>query len=104
MTNQNAVNSGCGFQCEEVGFQDEKKLDKTLELLRLQKRGTGGVDTAVDDGVYDVSNNDRLGFSEVELVQFVVTGVNLLIEMEKLAEKGKPYDNLIPKQQVGAKN
>merc|ERR1711922_72106 len=26
--------------------KDEKKLDKVLELLRLQKRGTGGVDTA----------------------------------------------------------
>ena len=72
-----------------------------MELLRLQKRGTGGVDTAADDGVYDVSNADRLGFSEVELVQFVVDGVNLLIEMEKLAEQGKSYDNLIPKERVG---
>jgi len=80
--------------------KDEKKLDKIMDLLRLQKRGTGGVDTAADNGVYDVSNADRLGFSEVELVQFVVTGVNLLIEMEKLAEKGKQYDSLIPKKKV----
>jgi len=83
--------------------QDEKKMDKIMDLLRLQKRGTGGVDTAADDGVYDVSNADRLGFSEVELCQFVVDGVNLLIEMEKRAEEGKSYDDLIPKEKVGGK-
>ena len=78
-------------------------MDKIMELLRLQKRGTGGVDTDADDGVYDVSNADRLGFSEVELVQFVVDGVNLLIEMEKKLEKGQSIDSLIPKKKVGGK-
>merc|ERR1712243_87560 len=67
--------------------KDEKKLDKVLDLLRLQKRGTGGVDTASSDGI---------GYSEVELLQFVCDGVGLLIEMEKLAAEGKPYDALIP--------
>lgn len=83
--------------------KNEKKLDSILELLRLQKRGTGGVDTASVGGVYDVSNADRLGFSEVELCQFVVSGVNLLIEMEKTLEKGKPIDDMIPKKKVGGK-
>merc|ERR1711970_546514 len=76
--------------------KDEKKLDKVLDLLRLQKRGTGGVDTASSDGSYDVSNADRIGYSEVDLLQFVCDGVGLLIEMEKLAAEGKPYDALIP--------
>merc|ERR1712240_325584 len=76
--------------------KDEKKLDKVLDLLRLQKRGTGGVDTASSDGTYDVSNADRIGYSEVELLQFVCDGVALLIEMEKLAADGKSYDALIP--------
>merc|ERR1712043_70761 len=79
------------------------KDEKIMDMLRLQKRGTGGVDTAADDGVYDVSNADRLGFSEVELCRFVVDGVNLLIEMEKRAEEGKSYDDLIPKEKVGGK-
>ena len=35
------------------------KFNKVLELLRLQKRGTGGVDTAATDGVFDISNSDR---------------------------------------------
>ena len=69
-----------------------------LKNLRLQKRGTGGVDTAAVGGTFDISNADRLGFSEVELVQFVVDGVNLLVTMEKELEKGKPIDGLMPEK------
>ena len=74
------------------------KFDDILTTLRLQKRGTGGVDTAAEGGTYDISNADRLGFSEVELVQGVIDGVNLLIEMEKRLEKGGNIDDLIPAQ------
>lgn len=73
-----------------------EKFDAILKTLRLQKRGTGGVDTAADGGTFDISNADRLGFSEVELVQGVVDGVNLLVEMEKKLEKGEAIDSLIP--------
>ena len=66
--------------------------------LFLKKRGTGGVDTAAEGGIFDISNADRLGFSEVELVQGVIDGVNLLIEMEKCLEKGDKIDHLIPAQ------
>ena len=34
---------------------------------------------------------------QVELVQTVVDGVNLIVEMEKTLEKGKSIDHLIPK-------
>merc|ERR1719265_2205731 len=44
--------------------------------LRLQSRGTGGVDTASTGGIFDISNADRLGFSEVQLVQMVIDGVD----------------------------
>jgi len=76
--------------------KDEKKLDSILDLMRLQKRGTGGVDTAATGGTYDISNADRLGYGEVQLVQWVVDGVNKLIEMEKRLEKGEKIDDLIP--------
>merc|ERR1712119_54913 len=66
-----------------------KEYDVILQKMRLQKRGTGGVDTAADDGTFDVSNADRIGFSEVELVQMVVDGVEFMIEMEKKLEKGE---------------
>ncbi|XP_046860516.1 creatine kinase, testis isozyme-like [Xenia sp. Carnegie-2017] len=76
--------------------KDEKRLDEILKKLRLQKRGTGGVDTASVGGVYDISNADRIGFSEVELVQAVIDGVKLLVEMEKKLEKDESIDALIP--------
>ena len=57
--------------------------------------GTGGVDTASEGGVYDISNTDRLGSSEVEQVQKVIDGVTLLIEMEKALEAGKSIQDLM---------
>ena len=41
------------------------RFDEILDTLRLQKRGTGGVDTASVGGIFDISNSDRLGKSEV---------------------------------------
>ena len=73
-----------------------EKFPEVLKPLRLQKLGTGGVDTAAVGGVFDVPNTDRLGFSEVELVQMVVDGVKLLIEMEQRLEQGQAIDDLVP--------
>lgn len=73
------------------------KFSLILSSMRLQRRGTRGVDTAVIGDVIDISNADRLGKSEVELVQAVVDGMELLIEMEKALEEGKSIDQLIPK-------
>ena len=56
----------------------------------------GGVDTAAEGGIFDISNLDRLGFSEVELVQRVIDGVNLLIMMEKRLETNRPINDLLP--------
>jgi len=72
------------------------QFENCLKKLRLQKRGTGGVDTAASGGIFDISNADRLGFSELELVQRVVDGVNLFVEMEKRLEKGKSINDLLP--------
>ncbi|KAJ4918325.1 hypothetical protein JOQ06_000712 [Pogonophryne albipinna] len=75
-----------------------EKFEEILKRLRLQKRGTGGVDTAAVGGVFDISNADRLGFSEVQLVQLVVDGVQLLVQMEKQLEAGGELDDLMPEQ------
>ena len=75
----------------------DKRFDNILEAQRLQKRGTGGVDTQATGGTFDISNSDRLGFSEVQLVQSVIDGVNNLIEMEKALEKGNKIDDQISK-------
>ena len=56
----------------------------------------GGVDTAAVGSIFDISNSDRLGVSEVELVQLVVDGVNRLIKIEKRLEKNQRFDDLVP--------
>ena len=43
----------------------DKRFPEIIKSLCLQKRGTGGVDTAATGGIYDISNSDRLGKSEV---------------------------------------
>ena len=58
----------------------------------------GGVDTAAVGGLYDMSNADRLGFSEVQLAQFVIDGVNKLIELEQCLEKNGKIDSMIPQE------
>lgn len=45
----------------------DPRFDEILDTLRLQKRGTGGVDTASVGGVFDISNSERLGKSEVNM-------------------------------------
>jgi len=77
----------------------DKRFDNILEAYRLQKRGTGGVDTAATGGTFDISNLDRLGHSEVQLVQQVIDGVNNLVEMEKALESGRSIEKLLPKLQ-----
>jgi len=70
-----------------------------LDKLRLQKRGAGGVDCAAEGGLFDISNADRLGFSEVELVNMLIAGVNYLVSMEKMMEAGESIDGEVDKLQ-----
>uniref|UniRef100_A0A671NAX2 creatine kinase n=1 Tax=Sinocyclocheilus anshuiensis TaxID=1608454 RepID=A0A671NAX2_9TELE len=87
-----------GVHVKLPNLSKHEKFSEILKRLRLQKRGTGGVDTAAVGGVFDISNADRLGFSEVELVQMVVDGVKLLVEMEKRLEAGQSINDLMPEQ------
>ncbi|XP_013381734.1 creatine kinase U-type, mitochondrial isoform X2 [Lingula anatina] len=75
----------------------DPRFEDILTRMKLQKRGTGGVDTAAVGGTFDISNADRLGKSEVELVQLLIDGVNLLITMEKALEKRQSIEKYIPK-------
>lgn len=87
----------CGVHVKLPLLGKEPRFGEILEKLRLQKRGTGGVDTEATGGTFDISNLDRLGKSEVQLVQQVIDGVNLLIAMEKKLERHQNISSLIPK-------
>ena len=45
--------------------------------------GTGGEHTETKDGIYDISNKQRLGLTEDEAVKTMVRGVDILVYMEK---------------------
>lgn len=56
------------------------KMKARCEELRLQPRGTRG-ETGGDTGdMFDISNKHRLGWTEVELVQTMIDGVNALLK------------------------
>jgi len=57
---------------------------KWCDDRKLQARGSGGfASKAADDGIRDVSNVDRMGKDEVELVNEMIKGVTDLINWEK---------------------
>merc|ERR1712088_1144383 len=56
------------------------ELQKRCEELHLQPRGTRGESGGQTGHTYDISNKHRLGYSEVELVQKMIDGVNKLWE------------------------
>merc|ERR550534_2723679 len=68
------------------GRKDFKNL---LGRMGLQARGTGGVDSASTGGTWDISNADRLGKSEIELVNIFIEGVAQIIRWDQALEKGE---------------
>merc|ERR1712142_976405 len=63
------------------------ELKKRCEELQLQPRGTRGESGGQTGFTYDISNKHRLGYSEVELVQKMIDGVNKLWEEDKKFQK-----------------
>uniref|UniRef100_A0A3Q2Y3W7 creatine kinase n=1 Tax=Hippocampus comes TaxID=109280 RepID=A0A3Q2Y3W7_HIPCM len=86
-----------GVHVKLPNLSKRPEFEEVLKRLRLEKR-TGGVDTEADSEVLDISNTDRLGFTEVQLVQVVVDGVKVLVEMEKRLEMEEGIDDLMPVQ------
>merc|ERR1719456_1065329 len=64
--------------------------------LRLQARGGAGVDSGSSGGIWDISNADRLGVSEVELVNLMIEGCAELIKIEETLGSGVPPYKYMP--------
>merc|ERR1712070_916590 len=65
----------------------EANFKSWLAERKLQARGSGGfASAAADDGIRDVSNVDRMGKDEVQLVNEMIQGVKDLIVWEKELE------------------
>ena len=71
-------------------------LEEFCLKMRMQCRGTGGEHTAAgSDGKVDISNVERIGKTEVELVQIMVDGVVTLIDLDKKAAAGEDIKPLV---------
>merc|ERR1712076_50086 len=64
------------------------RLKARCEELHLQPRGTRGESGGQTGNTYDISNKHRLGYSEVELVQKMIDGVNTLWKEDKAMAGG----------------
>jgi len=94
------TNLGTGVRCSVhvriPCLAKDERCKAIMGALRLQMRGTSGEFTEGVGGVYDISNLDRLGTSEVQQVQCVIDGVTTIINMEKKLEKEEAIDDLLP--------
>jgi creatine kinase len=63
-------------------------LEKVCDAFDLQPRGSAGEHSAAKGGKWDISNKQRIGFSEVQLVQKMIDGVSKVIEIEEQIAAG----------------
>merc|ERR1719325_538803 len=88
-------NLGTGMRCGTMvrlpnvsGRADWKKL---IGSMRLQARGKGGVDSDSKGGVWDISNADRIGKGEIDLVNILIEGAAQLVKWETMYDAGRGF-------------
>merc|ERR1719254_104855 len=69
-------------------FSARPDFKDILKKMKLQARGTAGVGSASTGGTWDISNADRLGKSETQLVNIFIEGVAQIIQWEQKLEAG----------------
>jgi len=78
-------------------FSARADFKAVMGKMGLQARGTGGVDSASKGGTWDISNADRLGKSEVQLVNIFIEGVAQIIRWEQALEKDEDIEEAVGK-------
>ena len=88
------VDQGHDSVCFAELNKDPHKLEEICSGFDLQPRGSSGEHSAAVGGKWDISNKQRIGFSEVQLVQKMIDGVAKLIAIEQklAAESGNAAD------------
>ncbi len=79
---------------ESENHEDKQLLEEVCAAYDLQPRGSAGEHSAAVGAKFDVSNKQRLGLSEVQLVQKMIDGVSKVITYEKLLSEGTPPADL----------
>jgi len=78
-------------------FSSRADFREVMGRMGLQARGTAGVDSASTGGTWDISNADRLGKSEIDLVNIFIEGVAQIIRWEQALERGESIDAEVAK-------
>merc|ERR1711912_114103 len=81
------LRAGTMVMLPKLSARDDWKA--ICKSLGLQARGTGGVDSASTGGTWDVSNADRIGQGEVDLVNKLIEGAAQLVKWEAALDAGK---------------
>lgn len=81
------LRAGCMVELKKLSASEYWK--PLLKKFRLQSRGTAGVDSASTGGTWDVSNADRIGKGEVDLVNALIEGLAQFVKWENMMETGE---------------
>merc|ERR1711924_366718 len=85
-------NLGTGLRAGTMGMLPKLSAREDFKPLcgamGLQTRGMGGVDSASTGGTWDISNADRVGKWEVDLVNILIEGAAQLVKWETALEAG----------------
>merc|ERR1711967_48418 len=84
------LRAGTMVKLPKVSARDDWK--NLCKVMGLQARGTGGVDSANTGGTWDVSNADRIGKGEVDLVNTLIEGAAQLVKWESMYDNGQKED------------
>jgi len=74
--------------------EDKELLETVCSMFDLQPRGSAGEHSPAKDAKFDVSNKQRLGFSEVVLVHKMIAGVTKVIEYEEMLAAGSTPEDI----------
>jgi len=69
-------------------------LEQVCDAFDLQPRGSAGEHSAAVGAKWDVSNKQRIGFSEVQLAQKMIDGVSKVIEIEEKLAAGASVESI----------
>jgi len=95
------LRAGCMVKVPKFSAREDFKA--TIAKMGLQARGTAGVDSASTGGTWDISNADRIGKSEVQLVNIFIEGLAQIIKWEQALEEDKNIDEEVAKASLPEK-
>jgi len=81
----------CGTMVKLPNISSRSDWKELLRIMRLQCRGRGGVDSTSTEGIWDISNVDRIGKGEIDFVNILIEGAAQLVKWESMCDNGRGF-------------